>query len=189
MALWVKHERFHAKRALMAWFIPLKYFGEPIYTKMHNIDFFLKTSQNWYNLSKKVFKCGINHYCSKGVVTQWQDSTSPWKEQLARPSVRMRQNYNFQGKFPKDLMHRTGRGHLIFPAWSVDDIWCSISMENFSSASFWQRIVPTAPFNKWQKHSRKCQIFTGKLWCNASDSYFKSPILEKSPFVIGQALL
>ncbi len=30
-------------------------------------------------------------------------------------------------------------------------ILVEISMENFSSASFWQRVVPTAPFNTWQK--------------------------------------
>ncbi len=34
---------------------------------------------------------------------------------------------------------------LIFPAWSVDEFWWSISREDFSSASFWQMVVPTAP--------------------------------------------
>ncbi len=40
------------------------------------------------------------------------------------------------------------------PAWSVDEIWWSISMENFTSASFSQRVVPTAPFNTWEKRIR-----------------------------------
>ena len=38
------------------------------------------------------------------------------------------------------------QGGLIFPAWSLNETWWSISMEHFSSASLWQRIVPTAPF-------------------------------------------
>ncbi len=33
---------------------------------------------------------------------------------MARPSVRMRQKYNFQGKFPKDLIHRTSRENQTF---------------------------------------------------------------------------
>ncbi len=46
-------------------------------------------------------------------------------------------------------------------------------------------LLGTAPK---QDLTRICQIFTGILWFHDSDSYFKSPILENSSFVIGTAL-
>ncbi len=55
-------------------------------------------------------------------------------------------NGNFQQISPTE---QAGKIRLIFPAWSVDEIWWSLSMENFSSALFWQRVVPTAFFKDW----------------------------------------
>ncbi len=81
----------------------------------------------------------------------WAESISPWKEQLAPPSARMRQNYNFPWKFPPEFTHRTSRENQTDWTWSVDDIWWWISLEIFSSASLWQRVVPAARFNNWQK--------------------------------------
>ena len=67
----------------------------------------------------------------------------------------LRQNED-EWKFPMKIstrfhsQNKQGKSDcLIFPAWSVDETWWSISMENFSSTSFWQRVVPTAPFKDW----------------------------------------
>ncbi len=57
-------EMLRGKMALMAWFIPLEYFGEPMCTKMCNSDFLFRNAQNWYNLSSKIFKCEKSQYCA-----------------------------------------------------------------------------------------------------------------------------
>ncbi len=47
---------------------------------------------------------------------------------------------NFHQNSPTDFP-------CLFYEWNL----LEISMENYTSASFWRRIVPTAPFNTWQK--------------------------------------
>ncbi len=57
------------------------------------------------------------------------------------------------------LTEQAGKISLISPAWSVDEIWCSISLDIFSSASLWQRIVPTAPLYDWYFEPRTLSWF------------------------------
>ncbi len=57
------------------------------------------------------------------------------------------------GNWPPDFIHRKSRGNEtispIFPACSVSEMEESMSIWHFTSASFWQRVTTTAPFNDW----------------------------------------
>ena len=59
-----------------------------------------------------------------------------------------------------DLTHRTS---LIFPACSVSEMEESMSIWHFTSASFWQSVTTTAPFNNWDKRISKES--SRNLWC------------------------
>ncbi len=63
---------------------------------------------------------------------------SPWKEQLLWTSARMRQ---------------------MFWGWNLG----VISIGNYTSASFSQRVAPTAPFNKWDKRLIQEVLLSPKL--------------------------
>ena len=94
--------------------------------------------------------------------SSWRDPLPEW----GRTKI-------FLGNWPPEFIHRPSRGNQTdwthhqwyllsisvmskfnqsdFPCLFCGRILVEISMENFSSASFWQRVVPTAPFNTWQK--------------------------------------
>ncbi len=46
-----------------------------------------------------------------------------------------------------ELTHQWYSINLIAPAFSVSEMWWSMSIGHFTFASFWQRITTTAPFN------------------------------------------
>ncbi len=92
------------------------------------------------------------------LVQPWLNSCASlryWKEQLAWPSARMRQNYNFQWKSPTFFS-------TMFCGWNLVEI----SMWNFTSASFWQRVASTAPLKDWLLQTNKSRV---PLW-NLSES-------------------
>ncbi len=62
-------------------------------------------------------------------------------------------------KFSMEIDHHTSSteqaGKIRLPLFFCEWDLVEISMWNSTSASFWQRVAPTAPFNTWDKHSLK----------------------------------
>ncbi len=82
---------------------------------------------------------------------------SPWKEQLLWPSARMRQMENVkwtlthsQNKQGKSDWLNLIINEILFPC-LLDLV--EISIGNYTSASFWQRVAPTAPLYIWDKRT------------------------------------
>ena len=62
---------------------------------------------------------------------------------------------NFLGNWPPNLIHRPSRENqsdfpCLFCGWDL----LEISLGNYTSASFWQRVTPTAPFKDWYFRSQ-----------------------------------
>ena len=128
----------------------------------------------WKLLPVTVLDCNsvLNHNLIKKCVAlmpslkghnHQHESITPWKEQFARPSVRMRQKSNFQWRFPLDFILRTSRENQTDWTCSVSEMWESMSIWHFTSASFWQSVTTTAPFNNWDKRLQITRQY-GK-WC------------------------
>ncbi len=65
--------------------------------------------------------------------SSWLDSWPEWGRSKISP-----------GNWPPHFIHSSVS--LIFPACSVSEMWESMSIWNVVSASFWQRVTTTAPF-------------------------------------------
>ncbi len=73
--------------------------------------------------------------------SSWHDSLSEW----GRTKI-------FHGNWPPKLIHRPSREiksdfPCLFCGWDLVEFPCG----NYTSALFWQRVAPTAPFNMWDK--------------------------------------